>query len=77
MPASPAPFRFPLRVRYAEVDFQGIVYFSHYATYYDIALHEFFRALPYDYTAVRNKTGTDFNIVRSVSENRGFQMNLA
>jgi acyl-CoA thioester hydrolase len=61
-------FRFGLRVRYAEVDYQGIVYFAHYATYFDIGIHEFFRSLPYDYTALRRITGTDFNIVRSVVE---------
>jgi acyl-CoA thioester hydrolase len=63
-------FRFGLRVRYAEVDFQGIVYFAHYATYFDVAIHEFFRSLPYDYTAIRRSTGTDFNIVRCVVEYR-------
>ena len=63
-------FRFGFRVRYAEVDFQGIVYFAHYATYFDVAIHEFFRSLPYDYTAIRHATGTDFNIVRSVVEYR-------
>jgi acyl-CoA thioester hydrolase len=63
-------FRFGLRVRYAEVDFQGIVYFAHYATYFDVAIHEFFRSLPYDYTAIRRTTGTDFNIVRCVVEYR-------
>jgi acyl-CoA thioester hydrolase len=63
-------FRFGLRVRYAEVDFQGIVYFAHYATYFDVAIHEFFRALPYDYTAIRKTSGTDFNLVRSVVEYR-------
>ena len=61
-------FRFGLRVRYAEVDYQGIVYFAHYATYFDVAIHEFFRSLPYDYTEIRRSTGTDFNIVRSVVE---------
>jgi acyl-CoA thioester hydrolase len=66
----PTSFRFGFRVRYAEVDFQGIVYFAHYATYFDVAIHEFFRALPYDYTAIRQTTGTDFNIVRSVVEYR-------
>jgi acyl-CoA thioester hydrolase len=65
-----APFRFGLRVRYAEVDYQGIVYFAHYATYFDVAIHEFFRALPYDYTAIRARTGTDFNIVRAAIEYR-------
>jgi acyl-CoA thioester hydrolase len=63
-------FRFDFRVRYSEVDFQGIVYFAHYATYFDVAIHEFFRSLPYDYTAIRKATGTDFNIVRSVVEYR-------
>jgi acyl-CoA thioester hydrolase len=63
-------FRFGFRVRYAEVDYQGIVYFAHYATYFDVAVHEFFRALPYDYTGIRESTGTDFNIVRSVVEYR-------
>jgi acyl-CoA thioester hydrolase len=64
----PTDFRFGLRVRYAEVDFQGIVYFAHYATYFDVTIHEFFRSLPYDYTAIRSTTGTDFNIVRCVVE---------
>ena len=63
-------FRFGLRVRYAEVDYQGIVYFAHYATYFDVAIHEFFRSLPYDYTAIRAATGTDFNIVRALVEYR-------
>ena len=63
-------FRFGFRVRYSEVDYQGIVYFAHYATYFDVAIHEFFRSLPYDYTAIRRTTGTDFNIVRSVVEYR-------
>ena len=63
-------FRFGFRVRYSEVDFQGIVYFAHYATYFDVAIHELFRSLPYDYTAIRKITGRDFNIVRSVVEYR-------
>jgi acyl-CoA thioester hydrolase len=70
MPEQASNFRFGLRVRYAEVDYQGIVYFAHYATYFDIAIHEFFRALPYDYTAMRETTGADFNIVRAVVEYR-------
>ena len=63
-------FRFGLRVRYVEVDYQGIVYFAHYATYFDIAIHEFFRSLPYDYTEIRKATGADFNIVRFLVEYR-------
>jgi acyl-CoA thioester hydrolase len=63
-------FRFGFRVRYSEVDFQGIVYFADCATYFDVGIHEFFRSLPYDYTAMRKATGADFNIVRSVVEYR-------
>jgi acyl-CoA thioester hydrolase len=63
-------FRFGFRVRYSEVDYQGIVYFAHYATYFDVAIHEFFRSLPYDYTAIGKSTGPDFNIVRSLVEYR-------
>jgi len=61
-------FRFGFRVRYSEIDYQGIVYFAHFLTYFDVAIHEFFRALPYDYTETRKRTGTDFNIVRAVVE---------
>jgi acyl-CoA thioester hydrolase len=64
------PFRHPFRVRYSEVDCQGMVYFAHYATYCDVAIHEFFRSLPYDYTEIRKTTGTDFNTVRALIEYR-------
>jgi acyl-CoA thioester hydrolase len=65
-----SPFRHPFRVRYSEVDCQGMVYFAHYATYCDVAIHEFFRSLPYDYTEIRKTTGTDFNTVRALIEYR-------
>ena len=57
-------------VRYSEVDYQGIVYFAHYATYFDVGDPRVLPRLPYDYTAIRKTTGTDFNIVRSVVEYR-------
>jgi acyl-CoA thioester hydrolase len=63
-------FRHPMRVRYSEVDFQGIVYVAHYVTYFDHGIHEFFRALPYAYTAVRTTTGTDFHTVKTLVEYR-------
>lgn len=61
-------FRFGFRVRYPEVDYQGVVYNAHYLTYFDLAIHEFFRALPYDYSAIRHESGTDFHIVRALVE---------
>jgi acyl-CoA thioester hydrolase len=60
--------RHAMRVRYSEVDYQGIVYVAHYVTYFDHGIHEFFRALPYDYTAIRKASGTDFHTVRTVVE---------
>lgn len=44
-------FRFfwPLKVRYVETDAQGHVFFSHYFTYFDIALTEYMRNLSFSY----------------------------
>ncbi|HSC71381.1 MAG TPA: acyl-CoA thioesterase, partial [Candidatus Methylomirabilis sp.] len=38
-------FSFPIRVRYSEIDVQGIVYNSRYLEYVDVALTEYFRAM--------------------------------
>lgn len=64
------PFRFPFRVRYSEIDYQGIAYNAHYLTWMDTTIHEFFKALPYDYTAKRADTGSDFNTVKATVEFR-------
>jgi len=59
------PFSHRLRVRYAEVDAQAIVYNAHYVTYFDIAITEFFRTLNFDYTLPAAKErGKDFHTVR-------------
>ena len=42
-------FYCPLRVRYVEVDAQRHVFFSHYLTYFDIALAEYMRAIGLSY----------------------------
>ncbi len=39
------PFVYTLRVRYAEIDGQKIVYNAHYLTYLDLAFTEYFRAI--------------------------------
>jgi acyl-CoA thioester hydrolase len=61
-------FTFPLRVRYAEVDQQGVVFNAHYLTYYDTAITEYFRALDYDLFAEALSSGADFHTVRCVVE---------
>jgi acyl-CoA thioester hydrolase len=59
-------FSFPFRVRYSEVDLQGVVFNAHYLTYFDTALTEFMRHVGYDYLGRAEETGTDFHTVRSV-----------
>lgn len=39
------PFRYRLRVRWAEADQQGVVFNGHYLTYFDIGMTEYLRAL--------------------------------
>ncbi len=64
MPKSDYNFFFPLRVRFAETDAQGVVYNSHYLTYFDTAIYEYFRDLPYSVAEHVERTGTDFYVVR-------------
>ena len=61
-------FAWPIRVRYAEVDGQKVVFNAHYLTYYDTAITEYFRALPYDYMGQVDRTGEDYHTVRTLVE---------
>jgi len=45
----------PVRVRYGEVDRQGIVYNGNYVAYTDLALEEFFRSKGYSYRELAEK----------------------
>ncbi len=60
----------PLRVRYAEVDRQGIVFNAHYLTYFDVGITEYMRALGYDYLTQPERTGADFHVIKSLVEYR-------
>lgn len=57
-----------LRVRYSEIDGQGVLFNAHYLTYYDTAITEFFRTLGYDQYAEALKSGVDFHVVKAVVE---------
>ncbi|HMV40963.1 MAG TPA: thioesterase family protein [Leptospiraceae bacterium] len=57
-----------LRVRYAEVDLQGIVFNANYLTYIDTAITEYFRAIGYTYLDFVKKHSMDFHVIRSVVE---------
>jgi len=60
----------PLRVRYAEIDAQGIVFNAHYLTYFDVAITAYLRALGYDYDGMVAATGLDFHLVKAMVEYR-------
>ncbi len=57
-----------LRVRYAEVDSQGIVFNAHYLTYFDTSITEYMRNIRYDYHALVSERGLDFHLVKSTVE---------
>lgn len=61
-------FFHPLRVRWAEVDPQGIVFNGHYLTYADVAITEYFRALSIAYPADLSRDGGDFYAVKTLLE---------
>lgn len=61
-------FFFPLRVRYSEVDQQGVVFNAHYLTYYDTAITEYCRGLPWDLMGEATASGIDFHTVRCLVE---------
>lgn len=61
------PFRYYLRVRYAECDAQKVVFNSRYAEYVDVAMNEFLRAIGFD-TSRLLKSSLDFQLVKQTIE---------
>ncbi len=59
-------FRFPLRVRYSEVDAQGFVFNANHIVYFQTALQEYFRGLDYDFAT--QSSGSDFHTVKIVAK---------
>lgn len=57
-------FFYPLKVRYAETDAQGHVFFGNYYTYFDEGLVEYMRELGYSYQDLLEQ-GMDFLYVES------------
>ena len=64
-------FSFPFRVRYAEIDAQGIVFNGVYLTYFDTAITEYLREMNYDFEKQIEDTNTDFHVVKVVVEFAG------
>jgi len=67
-PSDHAAFRMhhTLRVRWAEVDAQSIVFNGHYLTYFDIGVTEYWRAIGLPYPEGIAGTGGDLFTVRTV-----------
>ena len=63
-------FRFShgLRVRWAEVDRQAIVFNAHYLTYFDVAITEYWRAIGFPYPDALLAAGRDTFVVKASIE---------
>lgn len=61
-------FSMTLRVRYSEVDSQGIVFNANYLNYCDIAVTEYFRATGQPYKEFLETHSMDFHVIKSVVE---------
>ncbi len=70
MPLTRAEFRFfhRLRVRWAEVDMQKIVFNAHYLMYFDTAIADYWRALALPYEASMHELGGDLYVVKATVE---------
>ncbi|MFM2275235.1 MAG: hypothetical protein RL211_1107 [Pseudomonadota bacterium] len=61
----------PLRVRWAEVDLQKIVFNPHYLMYIDTAFTDYWRALAVPYEAIPPLLGGDLYVKKSTVEHHG------
>ncbi len=57
-----------MRVRWAEVDRQGIVFNGHYLAYFDVAITEYWRALGYPYPEALLAHDCDMFVVKASLE---------
>jgi acyl-CoA thioester hydrolase len=64
-------FRHALRVRWAEVDRQGVVFNPQYFAYFDVAVTEYWRAVGVRYPDDFSRTGTDTFAVSARAEFHG------
>ena len=61
-------FCYSLRVRYSEIDAQGVVFNAHYLTYFDVGHTEYMRAMNFDYSDMVKQTGIDFHLAKATVE---------
>ena len=60
--------RLPLRVRWAEVDMQGVVFNGHYLTYADVCVTEYWRAIGVPYPSGFADLGIDAFVRKATVE---------
>lgn len=68
MPKPDFAFFHRLRVRWAEVDRQNIVFNGHYLTYFDLSMTEYLRALGFPYPSGLLEAGSDLFVVKATVE---------
>jgi len=72
MQRSEFTFFHPLRVRWAEVDRQDVVFNGNYFLYFDVAVAEYWRAIGFRYPQdLVEKFGTDIYAVKASAEYHG------
>ena len=64
-------FFYPLRVRWAEVDMQKIVFNAHYLMYFDTAIAEYWRALALPYEEAMDRLGGDLYVKKASLQYEG------
>jgi acyl-CoA thioester hydrolase len=61
-------FRHSVRVRWAEVDRQGVVFNGHYLTFFDVGITEYWRAIGYPYPDALLAANGDTFVVKATIE---------
>lgn len=68
MARSDFKFAYPMRVRWAECDPQGIVFHGRYLTYFDIAQTEYLRHIGLPYPQAMKDLGVDLVVIKATLE---------
>lgn len=71
MPSNRYSFTHRLRVRWAEVDRQGIVFNGHYLTYFDVGITEYWREIGLPYPDGVADAGSDLFVVKTLINYHG------
>lgn len=61
-------FFHPLRVRWAEVDMQSVVFNGHYLTYFDVALTEYWRMVKLPSPLIQAEEGVELFVKKATLE---------